>query len=88
VNAQYDFVAWGRNGYIRADDQFARQTTPTAVEDPGNQTYSPGILPLPQTNLLSLRLGTRFSNGVDLSLFVKTFWIPIQYSAATKRDPI
>jgi iron complex outermembrane recepter protein len=72
VNAQYDFVAWGRNGYVRADDQFAsRQTTPTAVEDPGNQTYSPGILPLPQTNLLSLRLGTRFSNGVDLSLFVK-----------------
>jgi hypothetical protein len=89
VNAQYDFVAWGRNGYIRADDQFAsRQTTPTAVEDPRNQTYSPGILPLPQTNLLSLRLGTPFSNGVDLSLFVKTFWIPIQYSAATKRDPI
>ena len=26
---------------------------------------------LPQTNLLSLRLGTRFGNGVDLSLFVK-----------------
>ena len=72
VNAQYDFVAWGRNGYVRADDQFAsRQTTPTPAEDPTNETFAPGLLPLPQTNLLSLRLGTRFANGVDLSLFVK-----------------
>ena len=72
VNAQYDFVAFGRNGYVRADDQFAsRQSNPTPAEDPGNETYAPGFLPLPQTNLLALRLGTRFGNGVDLSLFVK-----------------
>jgi outer membrane receptor protein involved in Fe transport len=72
MNLQYDFVAWGRNGYARVDDQFAsRQTTPTAAEDPGNQTYASGLVKLPQTNLLSLRLGTRFNNGVDLSLFVK-----------------
>jgi iron complex outermembrane receptor protein len=72
MNAQYDFVAWGRNGYIRADDQFAsRQSTPTPSEDPGNETYAPGLVEMPQTNLLALRLGTRFGNGVDLSLFVK-----------------
>jgi len=72
MNVQYDFVAWGRSGYARADDQFAsRQTAPTSAEDPGNETYDPGLLKMPQTNLLSLRLGTRFSNGVDLSIFVK-----------------
>jgi outer membrane receptor protein involved in Fe transport len=72
VNAQYDFVVFGRNSYVRADDQFAsRQSNPTPAEDPGNETYAPGFLPLPQTNLLALRLGTRFGNGVDLSLFVK-----------------
>jgi iron complex outermembrane receptor protein len=72
INAQYAFFAWGRSSYVRADDQFAsRQTTPTPAEDPGNETYAPGLVPMPQTNLLSLRLGTRFANGVDLSLFVK-----------------
>ena len=72
VNAQYDFVVFGRNSYVRADDQFAsRQSNPTPGQDPGNETYAPGFLPLPQTNLLALRLGTRFGNGVDLSLFVK-----------------
>jgi len=72
VNAQYDFNAWEHNSYIRADDQFAsRQSTPTPSEDPGNETYAPGLVQLPQTNLLSFRLGTRFANGVDLSLFVK-----------------
>jgi outer membrane receptor protein involved in Fe transport len=72
VNAQYDFVAWGRNGYVRGDDEFSsRQSTPTPAEDPTNETYSPGLVELPQTNLLNFRLGTRFANGVDLSLFVK-----------------
>jgi iron complex outermembrane receptor protein len=72
MSAQYAFVAWGRSGYVRADDQFAsRQTTPTPAEDSGNETYAPGLVPLPQTNLLALRLGTRFANGVDLSFFVK-----------------
>jgi iron complex outermembrane receptor protein len=72
MNAQYDFVAWGRSSYVRADDQFAsRQSAPTPAEDPANETYAPGLVEMPQTNLLSLRLGTRFNNGVDLSLFVK-----------------
>jgi outer membrane receptor protein involved in Fe transport len=72
MNAQYDFVAWGHNGYVRADDQFAsRQSTPTPSEDPGNETYSAGLVAMPQTNLLALRLGVRFSNGIDLSIFAK-----------------
>jgi iron complex outermembrane recepter protein len=72
VSLQYDFLLQGYKGYLRADDQFAsRQTTPTPSEDAGNQTYASGLVPLPQTNLLALRLGTRFTNGVDLSLFVK-----------------
>jgi outer membrane receptor protein involved in Fe transport len=72
VNAQYDFNAWGHNSYVRADDQFAsRQSTPTPSENPNDETYAPGLVKLPQTNLLSFRLGTRFANGVDLSLFVK-----------------
>jgi len=72
MNAQYDFVAWGHHGYVRADDQFAsRQTTPTPSEDPGNETYAAGLVAMPQTNLLALRLGVRFANGIDLSLFAK-----------------
>ncbi len=72
VNAQYDFNAWGHSSYARADDQFAsRQSTPTTSEDPNNETYAPGLVSMPQTNLLSLRLGTRFTNGIELSLFVK-----------------
>jgi outer membrane receptor protein involved in Fe transport len=72
ATAQYDFVWRGHKGYLRADDQFAsRQSTPTPAEDPGNQTYASGLIEMPQTNLLALRLGTRFTNRVDLSLFVK-----------------
>jgi iron complex outermembrane recepter protein len=72
ASAQYDFVFRDHKGYVRVDDQFAsRQSTPTPAEDPGNQTYASGLVEMPQTNLLALRLGTRFSNGVDLSLFVK-----------------
>lgn len=72
MNAQYDFAAWGRNGYVRVDDQFAsRQSNPTTAEDPNNQTYASGLVKMPQTNLLSIRLGTQFNNGLDLSLFVK-----------------
>jgi iron complex outermembrane recepter protein len=72
MSLQFDFIFQGYKGYLRADEQFAsRQSTPTPSEDVGNQTYASGLLPLPQTNLLALRLGTRFWNGVDLSLFVK-----------------
>jgi iron complex outermembrane recepter protein len=72
VSLQYSFLLRGHRGYLRADDQFAsRQSTPTPSEDAGNQTYASGLVPLPQTNLLALRLGTRFTNGADLSLFVK-----------------
>lgn len=72
VSLQYDFQLQGHKGYLRADDQFAsRQSQPTPAEDPGNQTYASGLVELPQTNLLALRLGTRFMNGVDLSLFAK-----------------
>ena len=72
MSLQYDFIFQGYKGYLRADEQFAsRQSTPTPSEDAGNQTYASGLLPLPQTNLLALRLGTRFTNSVDLSLFVK-----------------
>lgn len=72
MSLQYDFIFQGYKAYLRADEQFAsRQSTPTPSEDVGNQTYASGLLPLPQTNLMALRLGTRFTNGVDLSLFVK-----------------
>ncbi len=72
VNARYDFVIRGRNAYVRVDDEFAgRQSTPTPAENPSEETYAPGLLNLPQTNLLNLRLGTTVSNGVDLSLYVK-----------------
>lgn len=72
LSMQYDFFWSGHKGYLRVDDQFAsRQSMPTPSEDSGNQTYASGLVPLPRTNLLGLRLGTRFRNGVDLSLFVK-----------------
>src|SRR4029077_12716923 len=72
MNLQYDFIFQAHKGYLRAEDQFAsRQSTPTPTEDSGNQTYASGLVQMPQTNLLALRLGTRFSNGADLSLFVK-----------------
>lgn len=72
VDAQFDFILRGRRAYLRVDDQFAsRQWNPTPAEDPRNQTYVPGMIEMPQTNLLSLRLAVRFNNGVDLSLFVR-----------------
>lgn len=70
ANLQYDFNAWGRSNYIRLKDDFAsRQTAPTVSEDPGNVSYIPWEIKMPETNLLSLRLGTRVER-LDISLFM------------------
>jgi outer membrane receptor protein involved in Fe transport len=70
ANLQYEFNAWGRSNYIRLKDDFAsRQTAPTVSEDPGNVSYIPWEIKMPETNLLSLRLGTRVER-LDISLFM------------------
>jgi outer membrane receptor protein involved in Fe transport len=70
---QYGFTAFGgRESYARADYQYqSKQTDLTAGNNPRNGTFLPqNVFIPPSTNLLSLRAGTKWSDGLDLSLFV------------------
>ena len=70
---QYGFSAFGgRDSYVRADYQYqGKQTYLTAGNNPLNGTYVPSnVFVPPETNLLSLRAGTKWSDGLDLSVFI------------------
>jgi outer membrane receptor protein involved in Fe transport len=69
---QLSFNAFGgRAAYARLDYQYqSDQTDRIASSNPGNGTYNPNaVFLLRQTNLLSARLGMRWS-GLDVSAFV------------------
>jgi outer membrane receptor protein involved in Fe transport len=73
LSANYGFVAFGgRESYARADYQYrSRQTDLVSGNNPANGTFVPAnVFVPPQTDLLSLRLGTQWSSGLDISLFV------------------
>jgi outer membrane receptor protein involved in Fe transport len=73
LSTQYSFTAFGgRDSYVRGDYQYAsKQSYRTPGNNPANGTYTPfNVFVPPATNLLSLRAGTQWSMGLDLSLFV------------------
>jgi len=73
LNAHYTFVAFGgRESYLHADYQYqGKQTDLTAANNPRNGTFVPAsVFVPPQTDLLSLRAGTQWATGLDVSLFV------------------
>jgi outer membrane receptor protein involved in Fe transport len=70
--AQFDFNAFGgRSGYARLDYQYqGEQSDRIAASNAANGTYNPNaVFLLRQTDLLSARVGMRFS-GLDVSAFV------------------
>jgi outer membrane receptor protein involved in Fe transport len=74
VSAQYNFAAFaGRASYARADYQHqSKQSDLTSRNNSQNGTFQPlNVFVPPETHLLSLRAGTEWSRGLDLSLFVK-----------------
>lgn len=69
---QYNFPAFGQEGgYARLDYQYqSRQTSLTPANNPLNGSFNPNtVFQLPQTNLLSARVGARLSD-FDVSVFV------------------
>jgi outer membrane receptor protein involved in Fe transport len=73
VAAQYHFAAFGgRDSYVRGDYQYTgKQSYRTPGNNPSNGTYvANNVFVPPETNLLSLRAGTKWSTGLDVSLFV------------------
>lgn len=71
VVGQYDFDLAGHDSYLRADYSFASaQKVPTPLHDPRNATWVNGLRQLGETNIVNARIGTRFGDGVELSLFV------------------
>jgi outer membrane receptor protein involved in Fe transport len=73
LSAQYGFAAFGgRDSYVRGDYQYqSKQSYRTPGNNPTNGTYvANNVFVPPATNLLSLRAGTKWSMGLDVSLFV------------------
>jgi iron complex outermembrane recepter protein len=70
ASAEYTFHMGEREPYLRADYQFqSNQTSLTPQNNPENGGFQPwNVFELPQTSLLSMRAGVRFS-GFDVSLF-------------------
>jgi iron complex outermembrane receptor protein len=69
VAAQYDFTVLGREGFVRADYEFAsKRTAPIPNEDPATAFYDPGLVPNPPTHQVSLRAGVNVG-AWDLALY-------------------
>jgi outer membrane receptor protein involved in Fe transport len=68
---QYNFLVRERSGYARMDYQYqGGQDDLVPATNPQNGSFNPaGVFHVPQTDLLSARVGAKWS-GVDLSLFV------------------
>lgn len=71
LGAEYDFSAFGRDGFIRADYEFAsRDDRLTPQRQPGSGTYDPHLVPDPATNFVSMRAGTTIGDW-DFALFME-----------------
>jgi hypothetical protein len=71
---QWNFPAFGRNAYLRADFQFnARQTDRVPEQNPQNGSYALWFEGLPQQSYLALRAGLQW-RGFDLSLFAQNLF--------------
>jgi outer membrane receptor protein involved in Fe transport len=69
VAAQYAFTVMGREGFLRADYEFAsKRTAPIPNEDPATAFYDPGLVPNPATHQVSMRAGVTIG-AWDLALY-------------------
>src|ERR1700686_1871225 len=58
LGPQYNTLVLGRESFIRGDYEFSSaETGLTPSRDPGPTLLDPGLVPEPETNLLSLRAG-------------------------------
>ena len=71
ASAQYNFIVRDHDGYARLDYQYqGGQDDLVPGNNPANGSFNPAaVFSVPQTNLLSARLGAKWS-GLDVSLFV------------------
>lgn len=69
VGAQYTTNVWNHDTFIRMDYEFAsRETGLTPERDPNTSLFDGGLVPEPETNLVSLRAGVTFG-GFNLAVF-------------------
>jgi outer membrane receptor protein involved in Fe transport len=69
VGAQYNFTAFGRDGFVRFDDEYnSKRTTPIPNEDSRTAFYDPGLRPNPAVNQVSARTGITIQRW-DFALF-------------------
>ena len=70
LGAQYDFTAFGRPAFVRADYEFnSHRTTPIPNEDPRTAFFDSGLVPDPATHEVSARAGITLDRW-DLAVFV------------------
>ncbi len=71
VGAEYSAQVLGHDSFIRADYEFSSaESGLTPERDPGTTLYDPGLVPEPQTDMLSMRAGMTVG-GVNLALFAE-----------------
>jgi outer membrane receptor protein involved in Fe transport len=69
LGAQYTTQTFGQDSYFRADYEFqSRETGFTPERDGDTDLFDAGLVPQPETNVLTLRAGLTFGN-TDLSVF-------------------
>ena len=69
VGTQYSANVWDHDSFIRLDYEFSgRETGRTPERDPGTTLFDGGLVPGPETNIVTLRVGTTLSN-FNLSAF-------------------
>lgn len=68
LSGQYDFAIGSYESYLRADYQYASHDG--RALDLASPATDPTVERAPASRNLDLRLGTRFANGIDASLFV------------------
>jgi len=74
LGIQYDFTAFNRDAFVRADDEYAsKRTRPIPNEDPLTAFYDPGLVPDPATNQVSVRAGITLAKW-DLALFINNLF--------------
>jgi outer membrane receptor protein involved in Fe transport len=71
VGTEYTTQLLGRDSFIRADYEFSSaETGLTPERDPPTSLYDPGLVPEPQTDILSMRAGMTVG-GVNLAVFAE-----------------
>ena len=74
LGAQYDFPAFGKDFYVRADYQYtAKRQRPVPNQNPDNRGFDPALVAADATNFVNLRAGFD-AGGANFSLFVNNLF--------------